>query len=88
MYIYIYIFINSILGYGEIVPLGNNEIMLSIFVMLIGAFVFAYIGILSLGCSVISVAFYYLCRYFPLLIPNWLVYVLHVDDRFFNTLRL
>jgi hypothetical protein len=39
VYIYIYIYI----GYGEIVPLGNNEIMLSIFIMLIGASVFAYI---------------------------------------------
>jgi hypothetical protein len=29
-----------------------------------------------------------LCGYFPLLIPYWLVYVLHVEDRFFNTLRL
>jgi hypothetical protein len=27
------------------------------------------IGILSLGCSVISVAFYYLCGYFSLLMP-------------------
>jgi hypothetical protein len=26
--------------------------------------------------------------YFPLLIPYWLVYVLHVEDRFFNILRL
>jgi hypothetical protein len=28
--------------------------------------------ILSLGCSVISVAFYYLCSYFSLLMPYWL----------------
>jgi hypothetical protein len=26
--------------------------------------------------------------YFPLLMPYWLVYVLHVEDRFFNILRL
>jgi hypothetical protein len=31
---------------------------------------------------------YYLCGYFSLLMPYWLVYVLHVEDRFFNTLRL
>jgi hypothetical protein len=37
--------------------------------------------ILSLGCSVISVAFYYY-------MPYWLVYVSHVEDRFFNTPRL
>jgi hypothetical protein len=28
--------------------------------------------ILSLGCSVISIAFYYLCGYFSLLMPYWL----------------
>jgi hypothetical protein len=28
------------------------------------------------------------CGYFPLLMPYWLVYVLHVEDKFFNTLRL
>jgi CTD small phosphatase-like protein 2 len=28
--------------------------------------------ILSWGCSVISVAFYYLCGYFSLLMPYWL----------------
>jgi hypothetical protein len=44
--------------------------------------------ILSLGCSVISVAFYYLCGYFPLLMPYWLFYVSYVEDRFFNTPRL
>jgi hypothetical protein len=32
--------------------------------------------------------FYFFCGYFPLLMPYWLVYVLHVEDRFFNTLRL
>jgi hypothetical protein len=37
--------------------------------------------ILSLGCSVISLAFYFFCGYSPLLIPYWLVYVLHVEDR-------
>jgi hypothetical protein len=44
--------------------------------------------IFSLGCSVISVSFYFFCGYFPLLMPYWLVYVLHVEDRFFNTSRL
>jgi hypothetical protein len=34
------------------------------------------------------VAFYFLCGCLPLLMPYWLVYVLHVEDRFFNTLRL
>jgi hypothetical protein len=42
-FVYIYIYIYIYIGYGEIVPLGNNEIMLSIFIMLIGASVFAYI---------------------------------------------
>jgi hypothetical protein len=31
-----------------------------------------YKVILSLRCSVISVAFYYLCGYFSLLMPYWL----------------
>jgi hypothetical protein len=38
--------------------------------------------------KVISVAFYFLCGYFHLLMPYWLFYVSHVEDRFFNTLRL
>jgi hypothetical protein len=33
--------------------------------------------ILSLDCSIISLAFYYLCRYFSLM-PYWLVYVSYV----------
>jgi hypothetical protein len=28
------------------------------------------------------------CGCFPLQMPYWLVYVLHIEDRFFNTLRL
>jgi magnesium-transporting ATPase (P-type) len=36
--------------------------------------------ILSLGCSIISVAFYYLSGYFSLLMPYWLFYVSHVED--------
>jgi hypothetical protein len=42
----------------------------------------------SLGSSFTSVAFYYLCGYFPLLIPDWLFYVSHVENRFLNTPRL
>jgi hypothetical protein len=30
----------------------------------------------------------YLCGCFSLLMPYWLVYVSHVEDRFFNTPRL
>jgi hypothetical protein len=44
--------------------------------------------VIQLGCSVISVAFYYLCGYFSLVMPYWLFYVSHVEDRFFNTIRL
>jgi hypothetical protein len=46
------------------------------------------VGYFIVGCSVVSVAFYYLCGYFPLLMPYWLFYVSHVDDRFINTPRL
>jgi hypothetical protein len=37
---------------------------------------------------VISVAFYYFCGFFSLLMLYWLVYVLHVEDRLFDTPRL
>jgi hypothetical protein len=37
-----------------------------------------YKGILSLGCSVISVAFYYLCGFFSLLMPYWLLSMFHI----------
>jgi hypothetical protein len=37
----------------------------------------------TLDSQVISVAFYFFCGYFPLFMPYWLVYVLHVEDRFF-----
>jgi hypothetical protein len=30
----------------------------------------------------------FLCGCLPLLMPYWLVYILHVEDRFINTLRL
>jgi hypothetical protein len=36
----------------------------------------------------ITCSFYYLCGFFSLLMPYWLVYVIHVEDRFFNTFRL
>jgi hypothetical protein len=40
--------------------------------------------ILSLGCSVMSVAFYYLCGYFSYALLA-LVYISHVEDRFLLT---
>jgi hypothetical protein len=45
--------------------------------------------ILSLGCSVLSVAFYYLCGLFFFTYALLaVVYVSHLDDRLFNTPRL
>jgi hypothetical protein len=32
----------------------------------------------TLGCSVISVAFYYMCDYFSLLMPYWLKSTFHI----------
>jgi hypothetical protein len=52
---------------------GSNGITLGYFI----AGLFCYI------CS-----FFYLCGYFFLLMPYWLVYVSHVEDKFFNTPRL
>jgi DNA repair ATPase RecN len=36
----------------------------------------------------VLIFFFFFYGYFPLLMPYWLVYDLHVEDRFLNTLRL
>jgi hypothetical protein len=57
--------------------IGNFIVYIYIYVyknkqMLVDAILYSVEFISSLGCSVISVAFYYLCGYFSSLMPYWL----------------
>jgi hypothetical protein len=62
----------------------NDEILMSLRLKVHTVFMLFY----RWAVLVISVAFYCLCVHFSLLMPYWLVYVSHVEDRFFNTPRL